>query len=888
MPPRKDSSVDNLPSLSKPSPKRKLADEQKKSVAAKATRQSSSSSDASAQSTLPFPKRLKTSHLSEHTGRSEDMNRSKGISSGQKVVDLTRPSNFQPSTGAKKLVIKNLKKTSRQDSEIYYQRTWNDIDTALTEIFAGRPLPTLPLEVLCRGVELTCKHEQAERLFMHYKDRCKEYLGEKLAPQIQREAGTTNVDALRAVHKFWNVWNKQSELLRSIFSFLDRSFLLNAKDLPQLEDLGILQFRHAVFTKTKGSDGEKFGDKVVLGMCDLVGFDRARQDDIFDADLLRDSILMLHIFGTYTKTFEPVFQTLSGEYMQEFAAQRGNSSLRDYITSCENLLARETTRCEKYNFDSTTKRSLLDTAHFIIIESRVDILLDPAGLAKLIDDGAMSSLKALYELLTLSNIHLKLKPPFESYIKKVGSTIISDKEKGEDMVIRLLELKRSLDLIIRDSFKKDESFSYSLREAFGNFINDRKNIAVWGSNTSKVGEMIAKYMDSLLRQGLKGVPQSLAADAKDREASEKQGESSTGDQDAELDWQLEQSLELFRFIEGKDVFEAFYKKDLARRLLMARSASQDAERNMLAKLKVECGHSFTYNLEQMFKDQALVADEMKSYGEWLKHQAEEDQKRVANGNERLNKWLPSSGKPALSLSVSVLSAAAWPTYADVEVNVPSEVTQQIQKFDEYYKLRHTGRRLSWKHSLAHSVVTARFAKGAPKEISVSAFQVIVLLLFNDLKAGESLSYSAIKATTGLVDAELQRTLQSLACAQYRVLTKHPKGREVNETDTFNINMTFTHPKIKFKINQVQLKETKEENQETLERVHQDRQYETQAAIVRIMKSRKTMTHANLVAEVIEQTRKRGAVELSEIKKNIDKLIDKEYIDREEGMYVYCA
>jgi hypothetical protein len=36
-----------------------------------------------------------------------------------------------------------------------------------------------------------------------------------------------------------------------------------------------------------------------------------------------------------------------------------------------------------------------------------------------------------------------------------------------------------------------------------------------------------------------------------------------------------------------------------------------------------------------------------------------------------------------------------------------------------------------------------------------------------------------------------------------------------------------------------------------------------------MKSRKTMTHANLVAEVIEQTRKRGAVELGEIKKNIE-------------------
>jgi cullin-4 len=637
------------------------------------------------------------------------------------------------------------------------------------------------------------------------------------------------------------------ELLRSIFSYLDRSYLLNAKDLPQLEDLGIQQFRHAVFTKTKGKDGHHLGEKVVSAMYDLVYYDRVRQEDLFDSDLLKESILMLHIFGTYKKMFEPVFLSRSTEFLKDFAQERGTSGMREYISACDTLLAREATRCEKYNFDSTTKRDLLDSAHAIIIEQRTDILLDSAGLAKLIDNNAMTSLKALYELLSLSSIQQELKRPFESYIKTVGSSIVSDKEKVDDMVVRLLELKRCLDLIIRDAFRKDEAFSYSLREAFGNFINDSKNTAVWGGNSSKVGEMIAKYMDSLLRQGLKGVPQSLAADAKDRDASEKQGESSTGDQDAELDWQLEQALELFRFIEGKDVFEAFYKKDLARRLLLARSASQDAERNMLAKLKIECGHSFTHNLEQMFKDQALVAEEMKSYNQWLSH----------NSNMKM------------SLSVSVLSASAWPSYKDVKVNIPMEVAKQIDTYDQYYKLKHTGRRLTWKHALAHSVVTARFAKGAPKEISVSAFQAIVLLLFNDVKPGEPLSYTTIRDATGLVDAELQRTLQSLACAQYRVLTKHPKGREVNGTDTFTVNMAFTHPKIKFKINQVQLKETKEENLETLEKVHQDRQYETQAAIVRIMKSRKTMTHANLVAEVIEQTRKRGAVELGEIKKNIE-------------------
>ncbi len=63
-----------------------------------------------------------------------------------------------------------------------------------------------------------------------------------------------------------------------------------------------------------------------------------------------------------------------------------------------------------------------------------------------------------------------------------------------------------------------------------------------------------------------------------------------------------------RFIHGKDVFEAFYKKDLAKRLLVGKSASVDCEKSMLSKLKAECGAGFTSKLEGMFKDMELSAD----------------------------------------------------------------------------------------------------------------------------------------------------------------------------------------------------------------------------------------------------------------------------------------
>jgi hypothetical protein len=220
----------------------------------------------------------------------------------------------------------------------------------------------------------------------------------------------------------------------------------------------------------------------------------------------------------------------------------------------------------------------------------------------------------------------------------------------------------------------------------------------------------------------------------------------------------------------------------------------------------------------------------------------------------------------------VLSAAAWPTYPDVRLNLPDEVAAQIERFEKYYVNKHTGRTLTLKHGLAHCSVKAVFPKGT-KELLVSAYQAVVLILFNNVPKDGFLSFEQIATASGLQDGDLVRTLQSLACGKVRVLTKHPKGRDVKPTDTFTFNKTFTDPKYRIKINQIQLKETKEENKATHERIAQDRRFETQAAIVRIMKSRKTMGHSELVAEVINMTKKRGSVEPAEIKKEIERSVD---------------
>lgn len=773
---------------------------------------------------------------------------------------------FRGGSGPRRLVVKNLRTTCNEAAvEAHQAQARKYLSDAVSDLMVLQR-PQQPYETLYRSVEDLCHRKQEQVLYDMLKSKTEAFLAGEVLKGIKADwKSGNNIAMLSVVLRHWKRWSQISILLRSIFSYLDHAYLQQNKSLPRLNDLFINLFRKMLFDPKNGGVGKM----VVQGMCDLIDQDR-RDDGAFAPELLREAVLMMHVCNIYGKHFEPRFLELSAEYFTEFAEERrATNSVKVFIHDYDRLLKKEDYRCNAYNLDSTTKKQLMDGARRILIVQDSERLLDIENVSKLLDENDIGSMAALYELLRMSNLHMRLKDPWETYIKKRGATIVGDVSRGDSMIVRLLELRRRLDIMVREAFARREEFTYALREAFGSFINDKNVASAWGSGTSMVGEMIAKYVDMLLRGGIKTIPQILLSDLKDRTAAEQSGQSSTADEDAELDRQLDSALELFRFIEGKDVFEAFYKKDLSRRLLMGRSASRDAERNMIGKLKSECGSSFTQNLEQMFKDMELAREEMGHYKQWQEGR----------------------GKPetasALDLHVNILSAASWPTYPEVKLNVPNDVLAYIEQFERFYKGKHTGRKLIWKHNLSHCVVKAVFEKGT-KELLVSAQQAVVLTLFNDIPADGHLSYEQISQSTGLAGPELARTLQSLACGKARVLRKHPVGREVSETDTFTVNRAFKDPKFRVKINQIQLQETQDENRETHERVAADRQFETQAAIVRIMKSRKTLTHALLVAEVINHTKKRGAMEPADIKANIEKLIEKDYLEREDNSYRYLA
>ena len=349
-------------------------------------------------------------------------------------------------------------------------------------------------------------------------------------------------------------------------------------------------------------------------------------------------------------------------------------------------------------------------------------------------------------------------------VRARGVAVVKDEDNDREMVAKLLDLKRRADEVAEGSFGGDEAFNAVVKESFESFVNQRQN---------RPAELIAKHIDVKLRGAGKG------------------------ETEDELEHSLDRVMALFRHIQGKDVFETFYKKDLAKRLLLGKSASNDAEKSMISRLKAECGSQFTTKLEGMFKDVDISRDVMRSF---------------RSDSERFAK-VEAAG---VELYVNVLTAGYWPTYPTVEVSLPPEMDALQGLFRDHYLGKHGGRRLVWQNSLGHCVLRAEFPKCGVKEPPFRSSRRCVSAVQRRRPDGR-LTLRKPRGG-GIEDKELRRTLQSLACGKVRVLVKEPKGRDVEDGDSFSINEQFNERLYRVKVNSIQLKETKEENAATNERV----------------------------------------------------------------------
>jgi cullin 1 len=295
------------------------------------------------------------------------------------------------------------------------------------------------------------------------------------------------------------------------------------------------------------------------------------------------------------------------------------------------------------------------------------------------------------------------------------------------------------------------------------------------------------------------------------------------------------------------------------------------ERLMIGKLKLKCGAQFTAKMEGMLNDLSLGQDQAKNFQNFFKEQKD------------------SLGLGKIDFHVQVLTTGHWPSHKAYDVVLPNEMAKCVSLYDTYYAKDQSKRKLEWYHGLGNAIVKGTFGKRF-FDLQITTLQAVVLMQFND-RSTESFGFTSLVQRTRLSEDVLKRVLHSLSCGKHRVLKKiagdgdgEAKKAVVKATDSFQFNEAFTCQLRKIRIPMASLEEST-----NTKRVEEDRTIAIEACIVRIMKARKTLGHQQLTSEVLNQL-SFFKPDPKVIKKRIESLIDREYLERDgsAGSYKYLA
>ncbi|XP_026326666.1 cullin-3 isoform X2 [Hyposmocoma kahamanoa] len=736
--------------------------------------------------------------------------------------------------------------------EKYVESIWSLLKNAIQEI-QKKNNSGLSFEELYRNAYTMVLHKHGERLYTGLKEVVTHHLETKVREDVLH---SLHNGFLQTLNNAWTDHQTSMVMIRDILMYMDRVYV-QQNEVDNVYNLGLIIFRDQVV---------RYGcirDHLRQTLLELVA--RERRGEVVDRLAIRNACQMLMVLGinsrvVYEEDFEKPFLHQSAEFYrmesQKFLAE---NSAAVYIARVEARISEEAERARHY-LDETTEPRVVAVLEHELIERHMKTIveMENSGVVHMLLHTRTSELACVYKLLSRVPDGLRtVADAVSAHLREQGRALVTDTHHNTNAIAfvqNLLDLKDRFDHFLHNSFNNDKIFKHMIASDFEYFLN----------LNNKSPEFLSLFIDGKLKKGEKGMSEQ------------------------EIEAVLDKTMVLFRFLQEKDVFERYYKQHLAKRLLLNKSVSDDSEKNMISKLKTECGCQFTSKLEGMFKDMTVSNTIMEEFKE-----------HVLSSGTNLH---------GVDLSVRVLTTGFWPTQsATPKCNIPTAPRNAFEVFRSFYLAKHSGRQLSLQPQLGSADLHATFrassggaspprsppAPAAPRRhiIQVSTFQMCVLLLFNKR---ERLTYEEILNETDIPEKDLVRALQSLAMGKptQRVLIKHPKTKEIESSHQFYVNDAFTSKLHRVKIQTVAAKgESEPERRETRNKVDEDRKHEIEAAIVRIMKARKKMAHPLLVAEVTEQLRVRFLPSPVVIKKRIEGLIEREYLARspdDRKVYTYVA
>ncbi|KAM0242017.1 hypothetical protein ACHAPO_001719 [Fusarium lateritium] len=688
-------------------------------------------------------------------------------------------------------------------------------------------------------------HRGAHLLGEELYNKLIDYLKHHLEDLVNQSKTHTDEALLAFYIKEWGRYTVAAKYIHHLFRYLNRHWVKREidegkKNIYDVYTLHLVQWRKELF--------EKVNVKVMDAVLKLV--EKQRNGETIEHSQIKqvvDSFVSLGLdeadpskstLDVYRFHFERPFLTATKEfYLAESKQFVAENSVVEYMKKAETRLAEEEERVGMY-LHRDIALPLKRTCNQALIADHSALLREEFQV--LLDNDREEDMARMYNLLSRIPDGLDpLRARFETHVRKAGLAAVQkiqsaegDKLEPKVYVDALLDIHTQYQGLVERAFKNEPEFTRSLDNACREFVNRNE---VCKSGSSKSPELLAKYADVLLRK------------------------SSTSIEESELEHTLDQIMTVFKYIEDKDVFQKFYSRMLARRLVNSNSSSDDAETSMISKLKEACGFEYTNKLQRMFQDMQISGDLNKEF-------------RVHLEGVESTKVVDST--------FFILGTGFWPlTAANTDFNPPPEIAAEIERFTRFYKHKHDGRKLTWMWNLCKGEIKASYCKASktPYTFQVSIYQMAILLLFNEK---DSYSYDDILSATQLSKEVSDQAIAVLLKAKVLIMSG-AAGEKPGSGKTFKLNYDFKSKKIRINLNIGGTKETKQEEVETNKTIEEDRKLVLQSAIVRIMKARKKMKHTQLVSETINQIRSRFVPKVGDIKKCIEILLDKEYLERLE-------
>eukprot|EP00300_Choanocystis_sp_HF-7_P014298 c18639_g1_i1.p1 GENE.c18639_g1_i1~~c18639_g1_i1.p1 ORF type:complete len:762 (-),score=158.08 c18639_g1_i1:96-2345(-) len=738
--------------------------------------------------------------------------------------------------GRKKIMIQPFK-THVEDPGKFVTEKWGIIRTAIEEIHK-KNAGILSFEELYRYAYSIVLAKRGDELYDGLESVMREHL-----QQVAKELVSTNDhDLLTALCVKWADHQTSTPMICDILMYMDRTYIPRARRVP-ISTLCMQIFRDEVVRHPS------IRPRLIHSLLSLVAAERV--GEVINKLMFRSVTQMLVNLGwsVYTDDFETHFLRQSADFYK-YEAQKyiSSSTCSDYLRMVNDRLGEEEARVEQY-LDKSTLDKIRATVERELVQTHLDTLIEmDTGVNYMLTNALIDDLTLMYRIFSrLKQGMLRLSEMMRDLVHTEGLAIVNDPEKNSDaslFVGSLLKLRAKYQRVIETSFASDKIFLQALSSAFEKFVN---------VPTAPAPELLSLFINDCLRRGFK-------------DKSEEEVEST-----------LDQVMVLFRCLQDKDLFEQYCKLHLSRRLLSSPDADEnDNERSFIQKLKVECGTQFTSKLEGMLRDMQLSRESTAQYRSNVRNMPQ---------------------KPNFDLYVHTLTMGTWPVEHVVCATLPPQLKLACDTFAEVYLGKHSGRKLTWHTSLGSAELEGNFARRGDDSSSqpglgqqtyvlcVNTHQMLVLLLFNRFT---SLNYAQIQHATAIDPSELKRQLQSLVNGKTKLLVKSPKSKDIGDSDTFAVNLEFTSKLKRVRVATVSVpRETETQAVETRVKVDDDRKHQIEAAIVRVMKARKVLEHNNLIAEVVNQLHSRFKPDTTFIKKRIEALIDREFLERSgENMREY--